>query len=287
MNIKEIICTAIAVASVAAFSGTAVYADAIAEPANQFYFDDPSSCDYIHWRTFEVLEDTELLMSPLKSTVSSKVQKGEFVDIGFTYTDDKGVVWGCCSFDAPAERESGWIKMSGVKEIYNVFTFLDEHESELADYNGELDDFIPKEKVVLWDYPYSENCCSVKAESWYTKDEYPFKNEIADKCWTDENGNMWIYSVRWITKDADRFGFDNCWIFLPAPEATDLSDFGYDISANEGTAVSGQLVDEMTENAREFAERSVNPAGRSLMLPAALSAGAAVVSVMLIKAMKK
>ncbi len=43
----------------------------------------------------------------------------------------------------------------------------------------------------------------------------------------------------------------------------------------------------MTENAREFAERSVNPDGRSLMLPAALSAGAAVVSVMLIKAMKK
>lgn len=96
---------------------------------------------------------------------------------------------------------------------------------------------------------------------------------------------MWIYNSRWITKNYDRF--DNRWIFLPAPESTDLSAFGNDISANEGTAVSGQLVDEMTENAREFAERSVNPAGRSLMLPAALSAGAAVASVMLIKAMKK
>jgi len=286
MNIKGIICTAIAVASVAAFSGATVYADAIAEPANRFYFDDPSSCDYIHWRTFEVLEDTELLMSPLKSTVSSKVQKGEFVDIGFTYTDDNGVVWGCCSFDDPAERESGWIEMSGVKEIYNVFTFLDEHEGELADYNGELDDFIPKEKVVLWDYPYSENCCSVKAESWYTRADYPYeKAELADYCWTDESGNIWIYNARWITKDTGRF--DDRWIFLPAPEAADLSDFGYDISANEGTAVSGQLVDEMTENARIFAERSVNPTERPLMLPAALSVGAAVASVLLIKFIKR
>ncbi len=285
MNIKGIICTVIAAASVAAFSGTAVYGDMIAEPDNSFYYDNYESCEYIESRPFEALEDAKLLKDPNGKAVSKDIRKGDKLNISFTYTDKNGEVWGCCMFYGSADADSdGWIKMSQVKEIYNVFTFIDEHSDEFSDYSGELDDYIPQEKVVLWEYPYSENCYSVKAEDWFTKENYPFKNEIADKCWTDENGNMWIYSGKWATKD---FGYNDRWVFLPNPETTDLSDFGYDISANEGTAVSGQLIDEMTENAREFAERSVNPAGRSLMLPAALSAGAAVASVLLIKAMKK
>ncbi len=287
MNIKGIICTVIAAASVAAFSGAAVYADVISVPDNAFCRSAYQSCEYINWRSYDVLEDSNILKSPLKTTVVNKVKKGDIVDIGFTYTDKSGDVWGCCMFDERSElgrSKDGWIKMSKVSEIYSTFTFIDEHSDEFTDYSGELDNYIPQEKVVLWEYPYSENCYSVKAEDWFTKENYPFKNEIADKCWTDENGNMWIYSGKWATKD---FGYNDRWVFLPDPETTDLSNFGNDISANEGTAVSGQLVDEMTENAREFAERSVNPAGRSLMLPAALSAGAAVASVMLIKAMKK
>lgn len=287
MTFKKIFCTIIAAAAMTAFSGAAVYADAISEPDNAFYRSAYKNCEYINWRSFDVLEDSDILKSPLKTTVVNNVKKGDTVDIGFTYTDKKGDVWGCCMFYGSADADSdGWIKMSQVKEIYNVFTFIDEHSDELSDYSGELDNYIPQEKVVLWEYPYSENYYSIKAENWYTREDYPYpKGELANKCWTDENGNMWIYSGRWITKDADRF--DNRWVFLPDPETTDLSNFGYDISANEGTAVSGQLIDEMTENAREFAERSVNSAGRSLMLPAALSAGAAVASVLLIKAMKK
>ena len=286
MKIRNIICAFTAAATMAAFSGTAVYGDMIAEPDNSFYYDNYESCEYIESRPFEALEDAKLLKDPNGKAVSKDIRKGDKLNISFTYTDKNGEVWGCCMFYGSADADSdGWIKMSQVKEIYNVFTFIDEHSDEFSDYSGELDDYIPQEKVVLWEYPYSENCYSVKAEDWFTKENYPFKNEIADKCWTDENGNMWIYSGRWITKDADRF--DNRWVFLPDPEATDLSNFGYDISANEGTAVSGQLIDEMTENAREFAERSANPVGRSLMLPAALSAGAAAVSLLLIKLMKK
>lgn len=270
MNIKGIICTVIASASVAAFSGTTIYADVISEPDNAFYRSAYKNCEYINWRSYDVLEDSNILKSPLKTTVVNKVKKGDTVDIGFTYTDKNGDVWGCCMFDERSDlgrSKDGWIKMSKVSEIYSTFTFIDEHSDEFTDYSGELDNYIPQEKVVLWEYPYSENCYSVKAEDWFTKENYPFKNEIADKCWTDENGNMWIYSGKWATKD---FGYNDRWVFLPDPETTDLSSFGYDISANEGMAVSGQLVDEMTENARKFAERSVNPAGSSLMLPAAL-----------------
>lgn len=286
MKIRNIICAFTAAAAMAAFSGTAVYGDMIAEPDNSFYYDNYESCEYIESRPFEALEDAKLLKDPNGKAVSKDIRKGDKLNISFTYTDKSGEAWGCCMFYGSADADSdGWIKMSQVKEIYNVFTFIDEHSDEFSDYSGELDDYIPQEKVVLWEYPYSENCYSVKAEDWFTKENYPFKNEIADKCWTDENGNIWIYSVRWITKGADRF--DDRWVFLPDPETTDLSNFGYDISANEGTAVSGQLIDEMTENAREFAERSANPVGRSLMLPAALSAGAAAVSLLLIKLMKK
>ena len=285
MKIRNIICAFTAAAAMAAFSGTAVYGDMIAEPDNSFYYDNYESCEYIESRPFEALEDAKLLKDPNGKAVSKDIRKGDKLNISFTYTDKNGEVWGCCMFYGSADADSdGWIKMSQVKEIYNVFTFIDEHSDEFSDYSGELDDYIPQEKVVLWEYPYSENCYSVKAEDWFTKENYPFKNEIADKCWTDENGNMWIYSGKWATKD---FGYNDRWVFLPNPETTDLSNFGYDISANEGTAVSGQLIDEMTENAREFAERSANPVGRSLMLPAALSAGAAAVSLLLIKLMKK
>ena len=285
MKIRNIICAFTAAAAMAAFSGTAVYGDMIAEPDNSFYYDNYESCEYIESRPFEALEDAKLLKDPNGKAVSKDIRKGDKLNISFTYTDKNGEVWGCCMFYDSADADSdGWIKMSQVKEIYNVFTFIDEHSDEFSDYSGELDDYIPQEKVVLWEYPYSENCYSVKAEDWFTKKDYPFKNEIADKCWTDENGNMWIYSGKWATKD---FGYNDRWVFLPDPETTDLSSFGYDISANEGMAVSGQLVDEMTENARVFAERSANPVGRSLMLPAALSAGAAAVSLLLIKLMKK
>ena len=287
MKIRNIICAFTAAAAMAAFSGTAVYGDMIAEPDNSFYYDNYESCEYIESRPFEALEDAKLLKDPNGKAVSKDIRKGDKLNISFTYTDKNGEVWGCCMFYGSADADSdGWIKMSQVKEIYNVFTFIDEHSDELSDYSGELDNYIPQEKVVLWEYPYSENYYSIKAENWYTREDYPYpKGELANKCWTDENGNMWIYSGRWITKDADRF--DNRWVFLPDPETTDLSNFGYDISANEGTAVSGQLIDEMTENAREFAEHSVDPVGRSLMLPAALSAGAAAVSLLLIKLMKK
>ena len=287
MTLKKMFCTIIAAAAMTVFSGAAVYADAIAEPDNAFYRSGYKSCEYINWRRFNVLEDSDILRSPLKTSVASRVKKGDIVDIGFIYTDKNGDVWGCCMFYGSADADSdGWIKMSKVSEIYSTFTFIDEHSDEFSDYSGELDNYIPQEKVVLWEYPYSENYYSIKAENWYTREDYPYpKGELANKCWTDENGNMWIYSGRWITKDADRF--DNRWVFLPDPEATDLSSFGYDISANEGTAVSGQLIDEMTENASIFAERSVAPVGRSLMLPTALSTGAAVISLLLIKLMKK
>ncbi|MGN0636809.1 MAG: hypothetical protein ACI4J0_00425 [Huintestinicola sp.] len=285
MKLKIIFCTILAALSLLAFSGASAYADAIAEPVNQFYWDNPRACDYINWRSFEVLEDSSILDSPINGRTNGSIRAGETVQVGFAYTDDEGVKWGCCSF-FDDDRQDGWVEMSKLSEIYNVFTFLDEHESELRDYSGELDEYIPKERVVLWKYPFSEECVSVKAERWYTKADYPYTNEIADKCWTDENGNVWVYSGRWVTKDA--YTYDSFWVFLPAPELTDLSSFGIDISANEGTSVSGQLMtDEETLAAYNAAANSLNGTESAYLLPLCLSLGAVVVSAAMIKLMKK
>lgn len=286
MKLKTIICTILAMVFLLAFSGASAYADALAEPANQFYWDNPRDCDYNKWRPFEVLEDSDLLESPLDSKTNGSIKSGETVQVGFVYTDDKGVKWGCCSFFDNG-RQDGWVEMSRLSEIYNVFTFLDEHESEIRDYSGELDEYIPKEKVVLWKYPFSEECVSIKAENWYTKADYPYRNDIADKCWTDENGNVWIYSNRWSIKNGNRY--DDYWVFLPDPEATDLTTFGIDISANEGTAVSGQfMTDEETMAAYNAAVNSLNSGRKSpYILPLCLSLGAVAVSAAMIKLMKK
>ena len=147
MKLKNIICTIFAAFSLLAFSGISAYADTIAEPDNSFYRNNYKNCEYIHWRTYEVNEDSSLLRSPLRDNISGYIKKGETVSVGFTYTDEAGVVWGCCSFWKRLENErskDGWVEMTKLSEIYNVFTFLDEHESELIDYSGELDEYIPK-----------------------------------------------------------------------------------------------------------------------------------------------
>ncbi|MDD6991621.1 MAG: hypothetical protein PUI48_07325 [Oscillospiraceae bacterium] len=290
MKLKNIFCTIFAAFFLLAFSGAAAFADVLVEPDNKFYRNVSRECEYIEWRSYEVLEDSDLLESPLDRKTNGSIKSGETVQVGFTYTDHTGEIWGCCSF-FDSDRQDGWVKMTGLSEIYSVFTFLDEHESELKDYSGELDEYIPKEKVVLWNYPFSEGYVIIKAERWYTRETYPFTNEIADKCWTDENGNIWIYSGRWAAKLENGCNeyWDNFWVFLPAPEATDLSSFGYDISANEGLAVSGQLITEQDAKAAyNSAVNSLNSGRRSTyILPLCLSLGAASISAVMIKLMKK
>lgn len=281
MKLKSFICTMLAVVSLLAFSGINAFADVLVEPENKFYRNNPRECEYIEWRSYEVLEDSNLLESPLDSKINGSIKTGETVRIGFTYTDYNGVKWGCCSF-FDSDRQDGWVEMSKLSEIYSVFTFLDEHETELRDYSGELDEYIPKERVVLWKYPFSEECVSIKADKWYTKADY----KIADKCWTDENGNVWVYGYRWSVKGGDRY--DNFWVFLPNPEAADLSSYGIDISAGEGTAVSGQLITEDEALAAyNAAVSSLNSTESAYLLPLCLALGAVILSAVMIKLMKK
>ena len=288
---RVMICVFLCIAFLSFFSGKAVFADAIAEPANPFYHDNPRECEFISWRSFEVREDSPLLESPLDSVKNGEVKKGETVYSGFTYTDENGVVWCCCSFwfaDNSDERKDGWIEKDKLSEIYNVFTFIDEHDSEMTDYNGELDSFIPKNDVILWEYPMGSACGRVPADKAYTRETYPFeKQELGDRCWTDEKGNVWVYIYRYICKGGDRY--DNCWIFASDPEAEELSAYGYDISASVGTAVSGSLSisEEETEKAYESAVKSLNHDKKDFVLPFALSAGTVLLSLILLKAIKK
>ncbi|MGN0636808.1 MAG: hypothetical protein ACI4J0_00420 [Huintestinicola sp.] len=287
MKLKKLFCTILAALSLLAFSGASAFADVLVEPENKFYRNNTRDCEYIEWRSYEVLEDSDLLENPLDEKTNGSIRAGETVRVGFTYTTHTGVIWGCCSF-FDSDRKDGWVEMTKLSEIYSVFTFIDEHKSEIKDYSGELDGYTPSEKVVLWDYPFSEEYTYIEADKWYTdvKEVYPYRGEIADKCWTDENGNVWVYKSRWSDKDGYRY--DNGWVFLPAPELTDLSSFGIDISANEGTAVSGQLMtDEETLAAYNAAVNSLNGRKSSYILPLCLAIGAVAVSAVMIKLMKK
>ena len=111
MKLEKIFCIIIAAASVAIFLGATVYADVISVPDNAFCRSAYQSCEYINWRSYDVLEDSNILKSPLKTTVVNKVKKGDTVDIGFTYTDKNGEVWGCCMFDERSDLEPVHIKV--------------------------------------------------------------------------------------------------------------------------------------------------------------------------------
>ena len=273
------------------FQGVTVSADVIAEPSNSFYRKTPMECEYIGWRRFTVNENAHIYESPLDKNEISDVEKGETVNSGFIYTDESGTVWYCCSFwidNNNDERKDGWIQKEKLTEVYNVFTFIDEHDSEMYDYNGELDSFIPQNDVILWEYPFGNVCGRIPADRTYTRETFPFeKQELGDRCWTDENGNVWVYFYRYICKGGERY--DNCWIFALDPETEELSAYGCDISANAGTAVSGSLSisEEDTEEAYESAVKSLDPDKKDFILPLVLSAGTVLLSLLMLKLIKK
>lgn len=285
MKIKTILCTILVSLSLLAFSGISAYADAIAEPGNPFYGENFKECTYINLRPFEVLEDSVMLASPLENKVWDSISRGETVRVCVTYTDADGVEWGCCSF-FDDDRRDGWVEMSKLSEIYNVFTFLDEHNDEIREYSGESEYFSPEGDVILWEYPFGSSYRYVEGkliEKFYSEENY---YNVPDKCWTDNNGNTWLYFRRFIW-DSDRC--DYCWIFLPAPETADLSGIkGLDIASEQGIEVSGQLItEEETLAAYNAAVSSLNGTESAYLLPLCLALGAVILSAVMIKLMKK
>lgn len=281
LSLKKLLCGVLSAAVIMSFALYAA-ADVINEPyMNDFYNENMKDCKYIYWRRYTVINDSELLESPLGSDVIRELKAGEVITLDFSYTDKDGNVWGSYLFDFDNDLY-GWVRMSDTELIYDRYSFNEDHSEEFADYSGEFDDYKPEKQVVLWTYPGSGEISLIcKAENWFAP-EWPFTvDESADKVYTDENGDKWIF-----------FGYDYwAWVYLPDPESESINGVSAEFTETVSTDIQTTYMSEDIKNMREAAAKTISPDTEgSFGLPIGIAAAAAAVSgvsLMLLRKKKK
>lgn len=193
-----------------------VYADMLYEPyKNDFYNSHFAECKYIEWRTYVVLNDCDIYISPESQEKTNTFKAGDEVIVPYEYYDEEGRRWGCGHI--PTEdvwAEDYWFLMDNVQLIYDHISFMEEHKNETRKYNGELNDFYAEKQVVLWKYPFSDRINTVLTpEDWMgyhvdPEDYYSLDNQ-ASYVYNDINGNDWVYL--WY--------YPSGWIYVPDPES--------------------------------------------------------------------
>jgi len=202
------------------------FADVIYEPNDDFYTKHRNECDYIS-RSYIVngqKGSANLYLSPVSDKVVTKLINKILVYISFTYPDKNGVLWGSIElFDeihTDKLKYHGWIKMKDVQPEYDNQAFCEEHEKEFKKYNGELDNYVIKNPIVLWRYPGSE----IRRGKL---NEFDSLHTIV-YTYKDSNNRLWGY---YAFKDADnrknQWGYSALWICISDPTNIHLPVIDY------------------------------------------------------------
>ena len=177
---------------------SAVYADVIWEPPNNFYQNHREDCIYLN-RTCTVETDTPLWTSPNSAFRKGDMEAGSKVYISYVYTDADGIQWGLADF------EDNWILMPDLQFTYSSEEFQQEHTSEIAD--GEPFVIEADTEFYTWTYP----------ESGTVSDEpLSFIDDISvTTFYTDPDGREWGYVFY-------THGVRDFWICLSDMKAKDI-----------------------------------------------------------------
>lgn len=222
------------------------------------------------YRYFLMTDDRSVYKNYDCRDVAAKLYKGDIISINelFYLHAEK---FGMYCYDGD---HLGYVEMIHTALIYDHFSFMEEHEQELSDYDGELDDFEPNEQTVLWLSPLSSAYSAVPEEE-LSKAEWLDYIEFGSRTWTDENGGKWVY----LGDGAFR------WIYLPDPSATDISGRESYLLVSESK--NGAVDDPRTAVIfrKDSPEKSSDMTAPIILACAAVVASAAVIAV--IKSKKK
>lgn len=216
MNKTRNILLAAALCACMAMTAPNVYADMVYEPyKNDFYNSHFDECKYIEQRTYVVLSDCDIFISPEATEKADTLKAGDEITVSYEYYDDEGRRWGCGYIPTDdVWSEDFWFLMENVQLLYDHISFMEEHKNETRKYNGELNDFYTEKQVVLWKYPFSDRINTVLTpEDWmgYHIDpgEFLSLDNQASYVYNDINGNDWVYL--WY--------YPSGWIYVPDPES--------------------------------------------------------------------
>ena len=199
-SVKRVLLTILAVFVTLTGQSLPVRADVIWEPyEDDFYSKHYEECEHVSDSYLTNGEEgyVTVYLSPESSKEVAKIMNGKSFNVSFTWQDKEGKVWGIIELGNYEEgagekvakgEDFGWVSIDQMAKVYDNGDFLIEHQAELEEYGGELDDYKVQEKMVIWTYPGSGK---IKCELF----QQIFDDDIPgyDHLYTDENGNRWTY----------------------------------------------------------------------------------------------
>ncbi len=206
MKILLTLCTAFAMLLALALP---TFADVIFEPDGDNFFNEHRE-ECTHGASRGYLVNTadgyiKLYESPLSDKIVKTHPNGQHLWIEWTYTDATGTVWGI------TYHEDGWMRLSELSLIYDVYSFSEEHRAEFVPYvKGSFSLTASEETpVILYDYPggalYGKNLAEQNLLDLFT-DTY-----------TDAEGRVWGHF------EAYYMGRTNGWVCLSDPYNAELA----------------------------------------------------------------
>ncbi len=182
-----------------------VFADLIVEPVDDFFSEHRDECVYNNDRKYIVNTDkgyAYLYANPESNRTIRGYSNGDKVTISWLYTDKSGEVWGVLFSDA------GWFRMSDLTVVYDSFSFLADHASEMEEYVQGTYSVIASESepVAMWRYPGN------KSDAFF---KYDTVSDHVTKTFTDENETVWGYISYYM-------GMRNVWVCLSDPNGNNI-----------------------------------------------------------------
>ncbi|MCM1578646.1 MAG: hypothetical protein NC078_07615 [Ruminococcus sp.] len=222
------------------FGGVNAYADIIVEPdyADEFYSLHSAECEYDPTvRDYKATGEFFVYASPENSKAIRHITEGDILSTNTFYTDKDGVKWAYdYNYSDSIDDYSGWYVFENVEVIYDNISFIDEHENEFIEYQGQLDKYVPQKQIVFYQYPNSEKISDIFTKKWwYPENPYYTPETVHDSAsyvYIDESGNEWV-----------NFGYIGGWVNVSDPE-----NGGNDEQEVEGeTTVTETVTDDLSD----------------------------------------
>ncbi len=199
--------------------GTACFADAIATPYNSFVDHHREEC-HIHAHYYVAVKGSVAQQSPHRPFRAFELREGYVYRVSYSYTDGRGVEWGCIAQNNDPSEKHGWIPLEALRPIYDAEYFFADRKDEIV-YEDAVADL--SRGAVLYEYPGSPL-------KWVVGPEKIYEDATLHGIWTDENG------VSWATYFGDKGEIIHGtadphlhWICLDNPLA------GFDLAVNSGS----------------------------------------------------
>jgi len=194
------------------FGATTVFANPVMVTNDPFLRNHYGECQ-ISGETFSANGEggkLKLYQSPETPWVVGSMPNGTDFYVDLTY-ESHGIIWG----KVIGENE-GWVNLSWQKIKYSKDMFLNDRKDNLTNYNGEINGYETKSKIVFWTFPHSSDYQVYTDEKTINRYVSRINNNKDSYVFIDEEGNKWVASPE-----------DLRWIYVSDPESTDLANIRY------------------------------------------------------------